>query len=1012
MTSGGQKNRVICMRFHADERGGHTEGLVRLGKGASGMGILELRRQIMRASYLGVFLVLFVGLLAAPSQANVRFEGSVSYQVTGSRVVMNVDRIRNTSSNRTTGTLNLRLFMTTGPSPFGTGWEVAQRSLHGVISNQPDGRLSPGASFEGIQVFADFVQPPPGTYYVHLLVSEFPNLQTSLDVVTFSQTVTYTDAGGGGAGENPNPTGGGWTPQTATLLDLNSRISGRLEGTLGAFGGFYRFEIPQAGTLTMRVSGPAGTTCAFWDSRVLADVIDEPLATDSIDARNPECRLVVGVTSGTYIAHVFGRFDVFGDFDLFVEFAPSETPTTPPPSSPGGGQDGAGSGLAMTGFIQHIIDPNFLRVTIQVGEISNNRSGGQSGSLRIYMWASRTRDWFDDPDAYLLAISDIGSLAGGSKLAGHSDTVAYGPPGESGTYWISFELAESNAGAWTRVAYRTFSDMFYLDSRRALERSSSGGGGGSFGVIEILLGLMALLLGQRWRGKRWVRSGVGLGETGDPPQIRRTLRWVVAPLSAVLEQVSAMRHWRQTGVLHNTNANERPICRSNTIGGPLFYSRGLWVAFFVVLVFPVLSGCTVTDARWEEKWEERRKFAASLDSATREGDSEREVYWAGALLQSYQKDVDQERSSIIGDTFFPLSFKFLADSHARMALAYLANDQPDLARRHYFSAFQSLFDGYAYADERQATAHRRTQIVGFLTGGLALIGGHQLDKAGADGRILQQQGIEILTSALTAPPPVSMADTIDPVDRDIVRFPAYIRSGHTRVFEKVGRVSLVRQSGRTSYCTGAPIGSRLVLTNAHCVTDERGVMDVKSASFVYEYGGFHFPRQQIDIEEDLNRTRYSVLAIHTHRGLNGGWSLDYLDDWAILVLDESRKLPAWFGWAGDVSEELGGSGGFYLAGYSSDLNGGRFLTVDWGCSLLRRHGPSRSASHFNIEHNCARYRGASGSPIVKIKKRDGEFTNMIYALHHSGRGRGERVGFAVSPSAWGQTARALRESTQ
>ena len=121
-------------------------------------------------------------------------EGAVSYQISGDRVTVEIERIANNTSNLTTGTLYLTVRMTEGSSVFDPGHTVARHQFTG----SSNGQLGPGQFFSNIRLTLDYTQPPPGTYYVHFWTSQYPDDNTLLDSITFSERLTVSDGGGGG----------------------------------------------------------------------------------------------------------------------------------------------------------------------------------------------------------------------------------------------------------------------------------------------------------------------------------------------------------------------------------------------------------------------------------------------------------------------------------------------------------------------------------------------------------------------------------------------------------------------------------------------------------------------------------------------------------------------------------------------------------------------------------------------------------------------------------------------
>ena len=100
------------------------------------------------------------------------------------------DRIVNRSTSRTTGTLHLTLWFTEDADPYTAGHVAARQSLAAAVGT---GQLPPGGHFENVQLQTSYNLPPPGTYYTHLYVSEYPDVDAALDIVTFTGTLVERD---------------------------------------------------------------------------------------------------------------------------------------------------------------------------------------------------------------------------------------------------------------------------------------------------------------------------------------------------------------------------------------------------------------------------------------------------------------------------------------------------------------------------------------------------------------------------------------------------------------------------------------------------------------------------------------------------------------------------------------------------------------------------------------------------------------------------------------------------
>jgi hypothetical protein len=144
--------------------------------------------------------------------------GNSSFNCDGTTCTMRVDRINNSSSNRTTGTLRLELWATTNQTSRGS-------PLSGYILAVGNnlGELRQLQSYTGVVSTASQRQVPAGTYWITLVLGEYDSSCTSSndrfcvsDSIMFSTRQTF---GGGGGGNNPPPTTG--SPQLAGNVSYN-----------------------------------------------------------------------------------------------------------------------------------------------------------------------------------------------------------------------------------------------------------------------------------------------------------------------------------------------------------------------------------------------------------------------------------------------------------------------------------------------------------------------------------------------------------------------------------------------------------------------------------------------------------------------------------------------------------------------------------------------------------------------------------------------------------------------
>ena len=193
-----------------------------------------------------------------------------------------------------------------------------------------------------------------------------------------------------------------------------------------------------------------------------------------------------------------------------------------------------------------------------------------------------------------------------------------------------------------------------------------------------------------------------------------------------------------------------------------------------------------------------------------------------------------------------------------------------------------------------------------------------------------------------------------PIQTTVLPTPAMMRAGipsgtvlrfPVRV-ERPPFGNIVRfQTGKNS-CTASMVSSRVAITAAHCMSN--GAALKPSAMSLQKAGIFQTKPMK-------------VLRFYTHRGENAGWDGQRPTDWLILVTDTPKDTFEYSKVLRDISADLSaGNSKLMLAGYSSDLNQGSYLTLHYGCTAKKGQN-LKGRMYFT---NCENAKGSSGAPVM------------------------------------------------
>lgn len=127
------------------------------------------------------------------------------YEVDDSFVTLNASAVRNNRDGGTSGTLRLKLWAT--DSPYSGG------SISGYVMGEARlGELRGGYEYSNISEEVIFSEPPAGTYWVTMTLSEYDGEDLTVDYITFDDTETFGSGGSGtddGSGGDDGSDSGG-----------------------------------------------------------------------------------------------------------------------------------------------------------------------------------------------------------------------------------------------------------------------------------------------------------------------------------------------------------------------------------------------------------------------------------------------------------------------------------------------------------------------------------------------------------------------------------------------------------------------------------------------------------------------------------------------------------------------------------------------------------------------------------------------------------------------------------
>jgi hypothetical protein len=374
-------------------------------------------------------LMLIVAQAAVAQVSYLQIQGTTSYDIEWSQftATMHVDRIQNTSSTYTTGTLRLDLWLT--ETPYGGGSISGYRVASQVIAGSSNGQLGPNQYFQDVTLTGPIQSvPPDGTYFITLTVDEYGvSGCPSSDGFCIDTWSSFPDPAVVGSG------GGGSGVYAGTLQNGGSAYG--LSDTIGNWI-TYAIEVPSGATnLTFQISGGSG------DADLFAKFGVEPTPYVDFDCvsvlvGNDDSCTIASPAAGTWYVSVYA-YQSFSGVTLTASY------------SAGGGGTGGGQFSIRAGHTGYWYDTT---------------QNGQGLSMEVLTGNQLLATWYvATPDGHLAWVIGLGSYSGSTANLSATWTAGSGllfPPYFNanatyqeywGTFTITFTGCDTALFSWSSV---------------------------------------------------------------------------------------------------------------------------------------------------------------------------------------------------------------------------------------------------------------------------------------------------------------------------------------------------------------------------------------------------------------------------------------------------------------------------------------------------------------------------------------------------------------------------------
>lgn len=407
---------------------------------------------------LALILVGWMTVIGSASATDIELSGSCGWSISGGSIDITAGKVANREDGGSSGSLRLQVWAT--PYPYSGG------SMSGyVLGTRELDTLGGGYSYNNISGSVPYFAPPDGTYYTTVTVEEYGGGgYTIVDYLTLSGTSTFGaggggyDGGGGGGGYDGGGGGygGGGLEDSLSIEGTGSwSISGSVI-TIGATKVANTSGGGSSGTLRLQVwatSSPysGGSISGYTLGTYSLGVLDAGYSYNDISGG-------VSYTApppGTYYTTLTLEEYDDGGYSI-VDYLTFSDTSTFGGGAGGGGYDDRGSGveadLSLGGSVSYRILGR--SVSLNAGQVINS-GDGTSGTLRLRLWATRSRYAGGSMFGYPVATRTLGVLDGGYNFNAVRGNVRYVKP-RRGAYFMTLALEEYTADGYVIVDYRNF----------------------------------------------------------------------------------------------------------------------------------------------------------------------------------------------------------------------------------------------------------------------------------------------------------------------------------------------------------------------------------------------------------------------------------------------------------------------------------------------------------------------------------------------------------------------------